>query len=659
MTVLTETADTPYDAAAAADAGADPARRAHPRPCRPAREIVHGVSFELTPGQVVGIVGESGSGKTLTCRAALGILPPHFDGLGRAPSRSPGTRHRDADHRRVDRPARRDDQRGLPGPGVLPQPVDPGRPADRRGAPGQEAARRREARHRAIELLQAVAPARARAGLRPVRVRAVRRHAAAGPDRGRDRRRPAGADRRRGDHRARRHRPGRDPRPARRPARAAPGSALVVVSHDLAVVAQLCDEVLVMRDGEVVEQGPTSQVLYHPRHEYTRLLIAEHEQYGLGPVPAPQEADRVRLTQHRSLGRSPTSRSTTALRRTRRQALHGRHRCRVVAPARPSASSARPAPASRPSPAPCSAWSDLGRPDRHRRRGRQRLLPPAVARAAPPRRRAVRLPGPAAQPRPRPHRRGVAGRTAAAAGRPLATRPPATRGYLARVHLDGDLLHRLPGELSGGQRQRVAVARALVTEPQLIFLDEPVSALDSANRVQVLEILKELRAHRGRAGLHLPRPRLGGRDRRPHRRALPGRARRGRRGPRRHQRPAAPLHAAAGRLRAHAPHRRRRPRRARRAPRPAARLTRMPRTRGTTCPARSTSPSTRTASAAPASTVCGRTRASPKNASIDINYYIQQAQAAEHALFDALLHRRQPVHQRRPTRRTTSTGSSR
>ncbi|WP_327308504.1 ABC transporter ATP-binding protein [Streptomyces sp. NBC_01298] len=68
------------------------------------------------------------------------------------------------------------------------------------------------------------------------------------------------------------------------------------------------------------------------------------------------------------------------------------------------------------------------------------------------------------------------------------------RSFLARVHLDEELLDRLPGELSGGQRQRVAVARALVTEPRLVILDEPVSALDSANRVQVLEILKELRA---------------------------------------------------------------------------------------------------------------------------------------------------------------------
>jgi ABC-type glutathione transport system ATPase component len=68
------------------------------------------------------------------------------------------------------------------------------------------------------------------------------------------------------------------------------------------------------------------------------------------------------------------------------------------------------------------------------------------------------------------------------------------REFAGKVRLDEALLSRFPGEISGGQRQRAAVARALVTEPKLLILDEPVSALDAASRVQVLGGFAGLRA---------------------------------------------------------------------------------------------------------------------------------------------------------------------
>ncbi|MFD9288941.1 ABC transporter ATP-binding protein [Streptomyces sp. NPDC060030] len=252
------------------------------------REIVHGVGFDLTPGRAVGIVGESGSGKTLTCRAVLGILPPHFEVSG-GRVEIDGTDIASLTRRQWT------SLRGTTVGAVFQDPASYLNPSIRVGAQIAEVIRvkkgvkRREARRQALELLVAVR-------LRdPELVYGQYTYELSGGMLQRVLIAAAIAV---------------EPRALiadeattaldvtvqaeildlLAELRERTGLALVVVSHDLAVVAQLCDEVLVMRQGEVVEQGPTHSVLHDPQHEYTRLLIAEHESYGLDRFLTGQEA---------------------------------------------------------------------------------------------------------------------------------------------------------------------------------------------------------------------------------------------------------------------------------------------------------------------------------------------------------------------------------
>ncbi|MFD0019788.1 ABC transporter ATP-binding protein [Streptomyces sp. NPDC058382] len=252
------------------------------------REIVHGVTFDLTPGKAVGIVGESGSGKTLTCRAALGILPTHFEVSGGS-IEIDGTDIANLTSRQWT------ELRGATIGAVFQDPASYLNPSIRVGAQIAEVLRaklglkRREARHRAVELLRAVR-------LRdPELVYGQYTYELSGGMLQRVLIAAAIAV---------------EPRTLiadeattaldvtvqaeildlLAELRERTGLALVVVSHDLAVVAQLCDEVLVMKQGDVVEHGPTRAVLHDPQHEYTRLLIAEHDQYGLEKFLAPKEA---------------------------------------------------------------------------------------------------------------------------------------------------------------------------------------------------------------------------------------------------------------------------------------------------------------------------------------------------------------------------------
>ena len=241
--------------------------------------LVHGVSFDLDRGGCVGIVGESGSGKSLTCRAILGILPNAVE-LVSGSVRLGGTEvtgYRERDWRPL---------RGRRVGAVFQDPASYLNPSIPVGAQLAESLRvvtglnRRDAAAQAVRLLGTV-------GLvNPERAYHRYRHELSGGMLQRVLIAIA---------------IGGDPElliadeattaldvtvqaevlDLVRELRETRGLGLLVVSHDLAVISQLAGHVLVMRDGAVVEQGDTNAVLSAPRHDYTKLLVRDREEYGL------------------------------------------------------------------------------------------------------------------------------------------------------------------------------------------------------------------------------------------------------------------------------------------------------------------------------------------------------------------------------------------
>ena len=239
--------------------------------------IVNGASFRLGEGESLGVVGKSGSGKTMTALALMGLAPEgariggsiRFEGRelvglergGAAPL------------------ARRPDRHGLPGADDRAEPVAPRRRPGRRAAGPASRPEPQGGHAEAVRLLEHVRDRRPRARRAALSVRPLGRRAAAGADRHGDRLRPAARHRRRADDGARRHRAGAHSRADRRP-RAESKTALILVSHDLAVVAGHCDRVIVMYGGLILESGPVDAVLREPRNPYTRALLEARPQPG-------------------------------------------------------------------------------------------------------------------------------------------------------------------------------------------------------------------------------------------------------------------------------------------------------------------------------------------------------------------------------------------
>ncbi|HYR25606.1 MAG TPA: ABC transporter ATP-binding protein, partial [Aquabacterium sp.] len=258
------------------------------------------------------------------------------------------------------------------------------------------------------------------------------------------------------------------------------GCGLILVTHDLAVVAQMADRVAVLHEGQLVEQGEAVVVLRTPRAAYTAHLLAQSQLPAAprapalqAPRPALLEVDQVVRT-YRQAGpwfrTTPTVRAvdhvSLTVRPGERVGLVGESGCGKSTLLRTILGLDQP---------------QAGEVRLHGRRftGQEREL-----------RRAVQIvfqdPYGSFDPR---------WRVEALVAEPLALLPTppdaAARRHrveqlLTQVGLHPADADRYPHEFSGGQRQRIAIARALATEPELLVLDEAVSALDVAIRAQVL-----------------------------------------------------------------------------------------------------------------------------------------------------------------------------
>ncbi len=282
--------------------------------------------------------------------------------------------------------------------------------------------------------------------------------------------------------------------------RAGEGTAILLISHDLGVVAEIADHVYVMKDGRFVEDGPTRQVLQASSHPYTRTLVAAALGQGRGPArgvgtapagpdpgpgPGPGQvvlrADGL-VKRYKLPGRGVFTAVDEVSAEVRAgetlgivgesgsgKTTVGRLLLGLVAP-----DAGRVEVNGRP-------WTELRGPERRTARRRVQMI----------------YQHPLASFDPRYTARQLLEEPLRAEGVPGTGRARRVEELLEHVGLDERVLGRRARELSGGQRQRLAIARALAPRPDVIICDEPVSALDAVIQAQVLDVLADVQERLG------------------------------------------------------------------------------------------------------------------------------------------------------------------
>ncbi|MBX5087949.1 ABC transporter ATP-binding protein [Rhizobium lentis] len=260
----------------------------------------------------------------------------------------------------------------------------------------------------------------------------------------------------------------------------------VYVSHDLAVVAQIADRIVVLKGGEVQEIGSTEQILSRPQHPYTKELLGAFKPEARAKSPDKQQSKAILQVQDLIAGYGPIQADGTPLVKALKSVsvevesgcnlgIIGESGCGKSTLARTIAGII---------PATAGKITFNG----------QTLAPAARARTRE-QLRELQIVFQYADTALNP-----AKSISDILGRPLAfyhgmtgeKREKRIDELLDMVRLPRALKHRRPSELSGGQKQRVNFARALAAEPKLILCDEVTSALDTVVAAAVIDLLKEL-----------------------------------------------------------------------------------------------------------------------------------------------------------------------
>jgi peptide/nickel transport system ATP-binding protein len=265
----------------------------------------------------------------------------------------------------------------------------------------------------------------------------------------------------------------------------------VYVSHDLAVVAQMADHILVLRDGRMREVGTTERLLAAPQNEYTQSLLAAARPAPRAAAAAGTGSDVLLRVKGLSAGYGPRGRdgkpAVTILEDIDLELKRGQAIGVIGESGSGKTTLARVVAGLLPPSAGTMEFDGRALPPALRQRShddlrRIQIVFQSADTALNPSQTIERI-----LARPLQFYRGLK-------GEPLRRR---IGELLDLVKLPSTLAERLPGGLSGGQKQRVNLARALAAEPDLILCDEVTSALDTVVGAAVLDLIAELRRELG------------------------------------------------------------------------------------------------------------------------------------------------------------------